>query len=119
MRQPSIKSPVSSHPYNKNASALYVRETLEKNKVVIFSKSNCPYSTIAKEQFKLLNFPFLTVELNDRRDGDQIQVILGEMTGATTVPRVFVNGNFIGGGTDIKKLYETGELQKMVHLLII
>lgn len=102
--------------YSKNASALYVRQTLEQNKVVIFSKLNCPYSTMAKEQFQMLNFPFLTVELDDRGDGDQIQVILGEMTGATTVPRVFVNGNFIGGGTDVKELNAKGELKTILDL---
>jgi glutaredoxin 3 len=36
------------------------------------------------------------------------------MTGARSVPRVFVDGNFIGGGTDVKKLYETGALAKML-----
>lgn len=28
------------------------------------------------------------------------------------VPRVFINGKFVGGGTDIKRMYEMGELQK-------
>jgi glutaredoxin 3 len=36
------------------------------------------------------------------------------MTGAKSVPRVFVNGSFIGGGTDVKKLYENGDLAKML-----
>lgn len=56
---------------------------------------------------------YTAIELNERNDGDEIQSILGEMTGARTVPRVFVNGVCLGGGTDVKKLYETGELQKM------
>lgn len=30
------------------------------------------------------------------------------------VPRVFVNGKFIGGGTDVKNLYQTGELKKLL-----
>lgn len=28
------------------------------------------------------------------------------------VPRVFIDGKFVGGGTDIKRMYEMGELQK-------
>lgn len=43
-----------------------------------------------------------------------MQDVLGELTGARSVPRVFVNGKFIGGGTDVKKLYESGELNKLV-----
>lgn len=31
------------------------------------------------------------------------------------VPRVFVNGQFIGGGTDVKALYESGDLQKKLE----
>lgn len=30
------------------------------------------------------------------------------------VPRVFVKGKFIGGGTDVKKLNETGELKELL-----
>lgn len=66
------------------------------------------------QQFKKINFDFLTIELEDRPDCNQIQDVLGEMTGARSVPRVFVDGNFIGGGTDVKKLCETGELAKML-----
>ncbi|KAJ6645201.1 Glutaredoxin-C4 [Pseudolycoriella hygida] len=97
------------------ASAQFVRDTIAQNKVVIFSKSYCPYCTMAKEQFKKLSFPFFTVELENREDCSQIQAVLGEMTGATSVPRVFVDGKFIGGGTDVKKLNETGELQKLLQ----
>lgn len=61
-----------------------------------------------------MNKKYLAIELNERDDGDEIQSILGEMTGARTVPRVFVNGVCLGGGTDVKKLYENGELQKML-----
>lgn len=37
-----------------------------------------------------------------------------EMTGGRTVPRVFVDGKFIGGGTDVKAKYESGELKKLL-----
>ena len=42
-----------------------------------------------------------------------IQDVLGEMTGARTVPRVFIKGEFIGGGSDVKNLLESGELEKI------
>lgn len=55
---------------------------------------------------------YTAIELDDREDGDEIQNILAEMTGARTVPRVFVNGKCLGGGTEVKKLYDSGELVK-------
>lgn len=57
---------------------------------------------------------FFAVEIEDRPDCNEIQSVLGNMTGAKTVPRVFVNGNFIGGGSDVKKLNEEGKLAEML-----
>lgn len=54
---------------------------------------------------------YTAIELDERDDAEEIQSILGEITGARTVPRVFVKGECLGGGTDIKKLYDSGELQ--------
>ncbi|XP_003491196.1 glutaredoxin-C4-like [Bombus vosnesenskii] len=90
-----------------------VHEFIGSHSIVIFSKTTCPYCKMAKQVFDKMNKKYLAIELNERDDGDEIQSILGEMTGARTVPRVFVNGVCLGGGTDVKKLYENGELQKM------
>lgn len=37
------------------------------------------------QQFQKIKFPFVTVELENRDDCNQIQAVLGEITGATTV----------------------------------
>ncbi|KAH8394921.1 hypothetical protein KR222_010586 [Zaprionus bogoriensis] len=92
--------------------AQFVRETISNNKVVIFSKSYCPYCSMAKEQFRKLKVEMVVVELDLRADAEEIQAVLGEITGARTVPRCFINGKFVGGGTDIKRLYDQGTLQK-------
>lgn len=97
-------------------SANFIHQLLDHNKVVIFSKTTCLYSNLAKEQFQKLNFPFLALELDNRHDGQMIQHVLGEMTDASTVPRVFVDGKFIGGGTEVKKMYETGELKRILNI---
>ena len=67
------------------------------------------------QQFKKINFEFLAIEIEDRPDCQEIQDVLNEMTGARSVPRVFIDGKFIGGGTDVKKLYENGQLAKMLQ----
>jgi glutaredoxin len=39
-------------------------------------------------------------QLDQRADGDAIQDALQQITGGRSVPRVFVDGTFIGGGDD-------------------
>lgn len=63
--------------------------------------------------FESLKKPYTVVELDNREDGQDIQDVLHEITGARTVPRVFLNGECLGGGTDVKKLYDSGELIKL------
>lgn len=92
--------------------AQFVIDTIKKDKVVIFSKSYCPYCLMAKEQFQKLNHSFFALELDSRSDADEIQSILQELTGERTVPRVFIDGKCVGGGTDVKKMYENGSLRK-------
>ncbi|XP_076292792.1 uncharacterized protein LOC143215008 isoform X2 [Lasioglossum baleicum] len=89
-----------------------VGQIIASDKVVIFSKSTCPYCKMAKKVFDSLKEKYTAIELDERDDGDDIQDILGEMTSARTVPRVFVKGVCLGGGTDVKKLYDNGELVK-------
>lgn len=94
------------------------------------------------QQFNKLNQIFTAIELENRDDCAEIQAALGEITGATSVilkwnsffdlikliitnyniflilfkvPRVFINGNFVGGGSDVKKMNETGELKKLLE----
>ncbi|XP_012252844.2 glutaredoxin-C4-like isoform X2 [Athalia rosae] len=90
----------------------FVKELIGSDTVVIFSKTYCPYCTMAKQVFDKLKQKYTAVELDNRDDADEIQAILGEITGAKTVPRVFVKGEFIGGGSDVKQLFESGELVK-------
>ena len=44
-----------------------------------------------------------------------IQDELEEITGARTVPRVFINGKFVGGGDDIVDLDRRGKLRDLLE----
>jgi glutaredoxin 3 len=57
------------------------------------------------------------IQLDNLPAGDNIidiQDALGELTGARSVPRVFVGGNFIGGGDDTAAKAATGELKQLL-----
>jgi len=93
-----------------------VLSLIKQDRVVIFSKSTCPYCWDAKKVFDKLGQKYVTIELNQHPQGSQIQDILLGMTGARTVPRVFVDGKCIGGGSDTVQLQKSGELVKMLGL---
>lgn len=50
-----------------------------------------------------------------RSDGAAIQDYLLELTGARSVPRVFVDGVCIGGGDDTDALARNGKLEVMLR----
>ncbi len=43
-------------------------------------------------------------------DCNAIQDFLKNMTGARSVPRVFIGGKCVGGGTDVQQLQKSGKL---------
>lgn len=105
----------SSHVDMNSPLAQEIKQTIADHKVVIYSKTYCSYCTRAKGIFDQLNTPYKKVELNKLNDGDQIQEILSNMTGGSTVPRVFINGKFVGGCSETASLYKSGKLQDMLQ----
>jgi len=92
-----------------------IDELINQERVVIFSKPTCPYCTDAKKVFDKLGQSYSAVELTDHPNPAKVQDVLKEMTGASTVPRVFVDGVCIGGGSDTVKLYEDGKLEEILR----
>nr|XP_023488229.1 glutaredoxin 2 isoform X1 [Equus caballus] len=90
-------------------------ETISDNCVVIFSKTSCSYCTMAKKLFHDINVNYKVVELDMLEYGSQFQDALYKMTGDRTVPRIFVNGTFIGGATDTHRLHKEGKLLPLVQ----
>lgn len=45
---------------------------------------------------------------------DEIQDALKEVTGGRSVPRVFVSGEFIGGGDETAAMASNGQLKKLL-----
>mmetsp|Transcript_10286 Transcript_10286/g.38218 ORF Transcript_10286/g.38218 Transcript_10286/m.38218 type:complete len:103 (-) Transcript_10286:406-714(-) len=90
---------------------------LKANKVMIFSKSYCPYCTRAKSLFgNTLGAQYKAIELDQMgSDGQAIQDTLTQMTGQRTVPSVWVNGQFLGGNSEVQQLHSQGKLQSMLQ----
>lgn len=80
-------------------------------RVELYLWTYCPFCVRAKELLEEKNIPYREVVL----DGDdEKKRALYEKTGQNTVPFIFINGDFIGGYTELKALEDQGELEKMI-----
>lgn len=93
---------------------LRVRTLIATHRVMIFSKSYCPYCHRVKELFSSLGVQYYALELDVTDDGPSIQQVLAELTNQRTVPNVFINGKHIGGCDATYKAYENGTLQRIL-----
>jgi len=86
-------------------------------KVMVFSKSYCPFCTKAKKVFdKLLKDGSLSsddyevMEIENEKDCEAMQAYLQKLTGGRSVPRVFIKQKFFGGGDDVVDADKKGTL---------
>ena len=99
------------HTYSsKETAAAHIKAS----KIVIFSKTHCPYCKKAKEAIGKLTPAFSVVELDVVKDGPAQQEALLELTGQRTVPNIFVDGAHIGGCDKTLELIAAGEFQKLI-----
>jgi len=91
-----------------------VEDLLSQERVVIFSKESCPYCYDTKNVFDKMGQKYAVVELNQHPQGNGVQDVLNDMTGARTVPRVFIDGKCIGGGSDTVKMFKSGKLVEIL-----
>ncbi|KAL2930175.1 Glutaredoxin-C4 [Bienertia sinuspersici] len=106
----------ASPAFASSSEADFVKKTVSSHKIVIFSKSYCPYCRRAKEVFRELNQAPNVIELDERDDGYSIQDVLGGIVGRRTVPQVFINGKHLGGSDETIEAYQNGELAKLLGI---
>ncbi|KAI5101566.1 glutaredoxin 2 isoform X2 [Silurus meridionalis] len=97
------------------ACSQFIQETVSHNCIVIFSKTTCPYCKMAKNVFNQIGATYRVIELDEHNNGQQIQDVLEQISGARTVPRVFINGQCIGGSSDTRQLHEQGKLLPLIE----
>ncbi|KAL9657053.1 hypothetical protein ABK040_002679 [Willaertia magna] len=91
-------------------SAETIKNLVNSSKVVIFSKTYCPYCSNAKKLFEKLGTEYKAVELDTFDEGSDYQNILAQMTKQKTVPSIWVQGEFLGGFSDVKALHDQNKL---------
>ena len=97
------------------ASAMdFAKTEIENNKVVVFSKSFCPFCKKTKALLNQKEVEYKLFELNEMDDGADIQEALSEISGQKTVPNVFINGKHLGGNSETQEANSSGKLDELL-----
>jgi len=69
-------------------------------KAILWSKYHCPYCDMAKSLLEQKG-----IEFEERKIGDGYtkEELLEEVPNARTVPQIFLNGEHVGGYTELQK----------------
>jgi len=87
--------------------------------VVMFALEWCEFCWSVRKMFDEAGIAYRTVDLDsvayqkDNKGGD-IRVVLRQMTGAPTIPQVFVAGKHVGGATETFDAFNDGSLKTML-----
>ena len=87
--------------------------------VVLFALQWCEFCWSVRRLFERLRIPFRSVDLDsveyqpDDRGG-RIRAALAARTAVTTIPQLFVGGEFVGGCTDTFDAWRSGRLQSLL-----
>eukprot|EP00164_Ancoracysta_twista_P003448 GFYU01004600.1.p1 GENE.GFYU01004600.1~~GFYU01004600.1.p1 ORF type:complete len:163 (+),score=50.07 GFYU01004600.1:71-490(+) len=94
----------------------FVKDQVQNNEVVVFSKTYCGFCRRAKDALEDAEATNAIIhELNTRDDGSLIQDALQALYGSRTVPQVFIGREHIGGSSDTVALHSAGLLDDKVE----
>jgi glutaredoxin-related protein len=98
-----------------------IETTINQNKIVIYTYSLSPFSTEAVRILKEVGYDFKQVELGAEwflLGGEEsvARVTLSKMVnnGATSLPKIFIGGECIGGCSELAALVESGEFETLL-----
>jgi len=81
------------------------------SKVTVYSTDPCPYCARAKGLLRSRGIEFTEINLSRDPAG---RVELAEKTGMMTFPQVLIDGQLIGGFTEVKAAAESGQLEDLL-----
>ncbi|WP_152205792.1 pyridoxal-phosphate dependent enzyme [Marinobacter changyiensis] len=110
--------PAPSEPVALDPEALEEVETLihdPDNPVIMFALEWCEFCWSVRKVFQKYGIDYKAVDLDSvtyqqGNRGGQIRAVLKEKTGSTTLPQIFINGEFVGGCTDVFDQIRDGSL---------
>lgn len=88
--------------YDEASTKESIEDFISSSPIAMYSFSTCPFCRKAKDFLEDQNIAYSAIELDLLEDnrGNEIRAALGKMTKRTSVPSIFINGNYIGGCND-------------------
>jgi glutaredoxin 3 len=96
-----------------------VNELIKENKMLVFTKSYCPYSRALKKMLDAngLKGQYEVYEIDRQQHGNEIHKMVKEMSGRITIPNVYLNGQNLGGDEEVEKMAADGSLKKLLDVM--
>lgn len=80
-------------------------------KVIVYSKSWCPFCVRAKQLLSQLGAAVDEIDLDKQPELRQKMV---ELSGQRTVPQIWIDGYHVGGCDELFALHQTGDLTRLL-----
>jgi len=98
----------------------FLAAAIQDDKVVIFALEWCEFCWSARNLLSALGVEFRSVDLDSvamQRDdlGNRVRKVLSADLGIQTIPQIYINGEHIGGATDLFEIYRQGELARRLE----
>jgi cysteine synthase A len=87
--------------------------------VVMFALEWCEFCWSVRRLFKEMNLAYRSIDLDSveyQKDGwgGDLRIALRKVTGAPTIPQIFVCGRHIGGCSEMLDAFNDGSLQQLL-----
>ena len=92
-----------------------ILDAVTETKVLVFSKSYCPYCKRAKALLEAKRIPYKAFEIDQEPNGGAVHAELKKMTNRNTVPNIWINGKPFGGSDDLQKAVNDAKLDKLLE----
>lgn len=117
----SAPKPAAPAPAAKPEAVARVKEIVsdQDQPVVMFALEWCEFCWSVRKMFAEAGIPYRSIDLDSveyQKDGlgGDIRAALREMTGAPTIPQIFVAGKHIGGATETFDAFNDGSLKTLL-----
>jgi cysteine synthase A len=116
--QPAVAAPA---PVSADAVEFVERTVNDRQQpVTLFALEWCEFCWSVRRMFAKLGIAYRSVDLDSveyQKDdrGGKIRAALTARTSITTIPQIFVGGEFVGGATDVFDAYKQGRLQDLLE----
>ena len=96
-----------------------VERQIKMKPCIMFATSTCPFCETARKEMRAMGTVFTEIDFDEEDDGMAMKAELAGITGQTSVPQVFIGGQFVGGCNDggmggVVPLKKSGKLEEML-----